>query len=58
MTAEMSTIAIASPITYGAFAWAYIVINVIYIAIPASKLIWVMIEEAEEEDGFFKMKTD
>ena len=58
MTPESSMISITSPISYGAFAWAYMAINAIYIAIPLSKLVWVFVEEGEEEDGFFKMKTD
>lgn len=43
---------------YGAFFWIFIAINAGTIAIPTSKLIWVFVEEEEDQNGYFNMKQE
>ena len=38
---------------YGVFFWIFVVVNAVSIVIPLSKLIWVFVEDGEEENGFF-----
>jgi len=56
-TADIAMISMNNPDNYGAFFWAFIVVNSLAIVIPLSKLIWMFVEEEQEEDGFLKMKT-
>jgi len=38
--------------------WVFIAVNLIAILIPLSKLIWIFVEQEQEENGFFRMKTE
>lgn len=55
-TADTASISVNNPENMGAFFWGFLAINTINLAIPASKIIWMFMEEAEEEDGYFRMK--
>ena len=58
MTPGNAMIAINSSYTYGFVFYIYLAVQLVYGALPLSKLIWVLVEDLEEEDGFFKLKTD
>jgi len=52
-TADDAGISMYNQEYFGVFFWIYIVVNTGAIAIPTSKLIWIFVENEEEENGFF-----